>query len=129
MHSIGQAAKRSRVNIETIRYYEREGIVPRAERTASGRRFYDDAAIAQLRFVRRCRDLGFPIADIRALLELSSNATRPCGDVKDIGERHLHDVRARLADLRKLESALADLVQQCTADRPDCPVLKQLFAD
>ena len=129
MHSIGEAAKRSRVNIETIRYYEREGIVSRAERTASGRRLYDDAAIAQLRFVRRCRDLGFPIADIRALLELSSNATKPCGDVKDISERHLHDVRARLADLRKLEAALADLVQECTKDRPDCPVLKQLFAD
>lgn len=129
MHSIGEAAKRSRVNIETIRYYEREGIVPRAERTASGRRLYDDAAIAQLRFVRRCRDLGFPIADIRALLELSSNATKPCSDVKDISARHLHDVRTRLADLRKLETALADLVLECTEDRIDCPVLTQLFAD
>ena len=129
MQPIGEAAKLSGVNIETIRYYEREGIVPNAERTASGRRLYDDAAIARLRFVRRCRDLGFPINDIRTLLDLSSNSTKPCNDVRVIGQRHLEDVRARLVDLQKLEAALVDLVQKCTEARSECPALKQLFAD
>ena len=129
MQPIGEAARLSGVNIETIRYYEREGIVPNAERSASGRRQYDDTAIARLRFIRRCRDLGFPICDIRALLDLSSNATKPCHDVRVISQRHLEDVRARLADLQKLEAALEDLVQECAEVRSDCPALKQLFAD
>ncbi len=129
MQPIGEASKLSGVNIETIRYYEREGIVPNAERTASGRRLYDDAAIARLRFVRRCRDLGFPINDIRALLDLSSNATKPCHDVRVISLRHLEDVRARLVDLQQLEAALVDLVQECAEARSDCPALQQVFAD
>lgn len=129
MHSIGKAADRSGVNIETIRYYEREGLVPAAERSASGRRLYDSAAIARLRFVRRCRDLGFPISSIRTLLALSANADKPCVDVKDIGEQHLVEVRARLADLRQLESALSDLVGECEQATGECPVLRQLFAD
>lgn len=129
MQPIGEAAKLSGVNIETIRYYEREGIVPNAERTASRRRLYDDAAIARLRFVRRCRDLGFPINDIRTLLDLSSNATKPCNDVRVISQRHLEDVRNRLTDLLKLEAALVDLIQECAEARSECPALKQLLAD
>ncbi len=129
MQPIGEAARQSGVNIETIRYYEREGIVPNAERTASGRRLYDDTAIARLRFIRRCRDLGFPLRDISTLLDLSSNATKPCHDVRVISQRHLEDVRARLVDLQQLESALLDLVQECAEARSDCPALKQLFAD
>lgn len=129
MQQIGEAARMSGVNIETIRYYEREGIVPNAERTASGRRLYDGAAIARLRFVRRCRDLGFPIRDIRTLLDLSSNATKPCNDVRVISQRHLEDVRNRLTDLLKLEAALVDLIQECAEAQSECPALKQLFAD
>lgn len=129
MRAIGEAAKLSGVNIETIRYYEREGIVPIAERTPSGRRLYDEAAVARLRFVRRCRDLGYSIGDIGVLLDLSNNATKPCDDVKAISQRHLEDVRARLVDLRKLEKALVDLVQECAEAKSECPALKQLFAD
>ena len=129
MQSIGEAAKLSGVNIETIRYYEREGIVPAADRSANGRRLYDVAAIARLRFIRRCRDLGFPISDVRALLDLSDNASRQCDDVRAISERHLLDVRERLNDLRELEAALSELVQNCVGAQSECPTLKQLFAD
>lgn len=129
LQTIGQAAKLSGVNIETIRYYEREGIVPAADRSTSGRRLYDDAAIARLRFIRRCRDLGFPISDVRALLDLSSNAAKHCDDVREISERHLSGVRERLADLRELEAALADHVKACADAQSECPTLKQLFAD
>jgi len=129
MRTIGQAAKHSGVTVETIRYYEREGIVPEADRHANGRRLYDGAAIARLRFIRRCRDLGFTISDIRTLLDLSGASIRSCADVKEIGERHLTQVRERMADLETLEAALIELLQACAEDQADCPALKQLFAD
>ncbi len=129
MHSIGAASAMSGVNIETIRYYEREGIVPRPARTPAGRRVYGDAEIARLRFVRRCRDLGFPIPDIRTLLDLSAGSDAPCADVKALGERHLEGVRRKLDELAGLERALAELVERCDAGRTDCPMLNRLLAD
>lgn len=129
MLTIGKAAKLSGVNIETIRYYEREGIVPAADRSTNGRRLYDAAAITRLRFIRRCRDLGFAISDVRALLDLSENASKHCDDVRAISERHLSDVRERLSDLQELEAALSELVQTCVDAQSECPTLKQLFAD
>ena len=119
----------SGVNIETIRYYEREGIVPRAARTAAGHSVYGDADIARLRFVKRCRDLGFPIPDIRTLIDLSAGSDAPCADVKALGERHLHGVRRKLEELGRLERALAELVERCDAGRTDCPMLNRLYAD
>ena len=129
MHPIGAASTMSGVNIETIRYYEREGIVPRTARTAAGHRVYGDADIARLRFVKRCRDLGFPIPDIRTLLDLSAGSDAPCADVKALGERHLHGVRRKLAELGRLQRALAELVERCDAGRTDCPVLNRLYAE
>ena len=129
MHPIGAASTMSGVNIETIRYYEREGIVPRTARTVAGHRVYGDADIARLRFVKRCRDLGFPIPDIRTLLDLSAGSDAPCADVKALGERHLHGVRRKLAELGRLELALAELVERCDAGRTDCPMLNRLYAE
>ena len=129
MHPIGAASAMSGVNIETIRYYEREGIVPPAARTPSGRRVYGDADIARLRFVKRCRDLGFPIPDIRTLFGLSAGSDAPCADAKALGERHLRGVRQKLEDLGRLERALAELVERCDASRADCPMLNRLYAE
>lgn len=126
---IGEAARRSGVTIETIRYYEREGIVPLAERSANGRRRYDVAAVARLRFVKRCRDLGFSISEVKALLSLASDESSNCAKVKHIGEDHLDDVRGKIADLRRLETALVELLSHCEAGKTDCPMLKELFAD
>ena len=129
MQPIGAASTMSGVNIETIRYYEREGIVPRAARTAAGHRVYGDADIARLRFVKRCRDLGFPIPDIRTLIDLSAGSDAPCADVKALGERHLHGVRRKLEELGRLERALVELVERCDAGRTDCPMLNRLYAE
>ena len=129
MYSIGEAARRSGVAVETIRYYERASVVPLPDRAASGRRLYDSAGIARLRFVKRCRDLGFSIEDIRTLLALSKPGSKACSDVKRIGEGHLRDVREKIADLTRLESALAEMVAECGEQKPECPVLRQLFAD
>src|SRR3546814_1278083 len=105
MHSIGEAARQSGVTVETIRYYERERIVPPPDRSASGRRLYDPAGIMRLRFVRRCRDLGLSIADIRTLLVFCEEGGNACSDVQAISERHLDEIRSRIADLSRLESA------------------------
>ena len=126
---IGEAAKRSGVAIETIRYYEREGIVPAAERSANGRRRYGAEALARLRFVKRCRDLGFSISEVKALLSLASDESSNCAKVKRIGEDHLDDVRGKIADLGRLETALVELLSHCEVGRTDCPMLKELFAD
>lgn len=128
-YSIGKAAELSGVGIETIRYYEREGIVPPPVRTGSGRRIYDDDGVSRLRFIRRCRDLGFPIGEIRMLLSLATDRQRACAEVRTISERHLESVRQKIRDLVELETALADLHGQCGDDRRDCPMLGRLFGD
>ncbi len=128
MHEIGEAARLSGVKVETIRYYERDGVVPPPDRSASGRRLYDSAAVARLRFVKRSRDLGFSIADIKTLMALAPASGRACGDVKEIGERHLRDVRVKIADLLELEDALVALIHDCDSGRSDCPALRKLFA-
>ncbi len=126
MHSIGEASRRSGVHIETIRYYEREGILPPAERTASGRRLYDPQAIARLHFVRRCRDLGFPMADMRSLLELTESAT-PCAEAKGIAESNLATVRGKIDELQALERALTKLIAQCDDQGASCAMLNVLM--
>ena len=126
MDAIGEAARRSGVGIETIRWYERVGLVPKARRAANGRRYYGDDDVTRLRFVARCRGLGFPLRDIAALLALGE-AGGSCTAVKAIGERHLDDVRAKLADLQAMEAALAELVRRCDERHAVCPALGVLF--
>ena len=127
MHPIGEAARQSGVAIETIRYYEREGIVPPPGRSASGRRLYSVAEIDRLRFVRRCRDLGFPIVEVRELLALAEGQDN-CAQAGRIARAHVESVRRRIEELRQLETALADLAATCEAGRSDCVLLRQLMA-
>lgn len=128
MHSIGAASSQSGVNIETIRYYEREGVVPKADRSASGRRLYTDKEIVRLRFVKRCRELGFPILEIKSLLGLSAGETTSCILARSIANQQLISVREKVADLRRMEGALVDLIALCADERSDCPMLGDLFA-
>lgn len=129
MHAIGDAARKSGVNIETIRYYEREGVVPPAGRSTSGRRLYGSDDISRLRFVKRCRDLGFSLADIKSLLSLSVGTQSTCDEARTIGEGNLALVRNKIADLCRMETALEELVRHCKSGRLDCPMLAELFAD
>lgn len=128
-HSIGTAAKISGVNIETIRYYEREGVVAKAERANNGRRVYDDEAIANLRFVKRCRELGFSINDIKMLLKLSDQTAGSCDEVRKLSEANLDSVSAKIADLMNMKLALEELITSCKSGQTECPMLKGLFAD
>lgn len=127
MVAIGEASRLSGVSIETIRYYEREGIISKAERTASGRRRYSNAEISELRFIKRCRDLGFSIQDAVALRGLADEPAGACEAVEELGQKHLIDVRERIAGLRRLESALSELVSNCAKGKRNCPMLVALM--
>src|SRR5262249_17736794 len=121
---IGEISKRSGVNIETIRYYERIEMLPAPPRTASGRRIYGAFELRLLAFIRRSRELGFSLDEIRALLRLGAPGDASCREVREIARHHLEDIRARIGDLRKLERLLANTIAKCTgSSAPDCPVL------
>ncbi|WP_078059401.1 MerR family transcriptional regulator [Tropicimonas marinistellae] len=126
MHAIGEASRQSGVPVETIRYYEREGVISKAGRTASGRRVYTKADIAELRFIRRCRDLGFPLPITRKLLSLSSGETDDCGEVRAFGLSQLAEVHSKIAELQELASALEELTANCAEGSTNCPMLDQL---
>jgi MerR family transcriptional regulator, mercuric resistance operon regulatory protein len=122
--TIGQLARAAAVNLETVRYYERIGLMPQPGRTGSGHRSYDEKHVRQLSFIRRARELGFSIEDIRTLLMLAAPTQRSCAEVKEIACAHLISVQTKLADLAKLENILATTVAQCSGDdSPACPVL------
>lgn len=124
-----ELARRTGCDLETIRYYEKIGMMPDPPRTASGYRVYDAAHVSRLRFILRARELGFAIEEIRGLLALVDGGTQTCAEVKERTERHLADVRAKIADLRRIERVLAATAARCTGDEvPDCPVLDALTA-
>lgn len=120
-------ARRTGCNLETIRYYEKIGVMPEPPRTASGYRVYDERHVCRLRFILRARELGFAIEEIRGLLGLVDGGTQTCAEVKERTERHLADVRAKIADLKRIEKVLAATAAQCSGEQvPECPVLEAL---
>lgn len=126
--TIGRLAELSGVNLETVRYYERIGLMPEPGRTDGGHRIYDPVHRRRLTFIRRGRELGFGIDEIRALLALAEPQRRSCDEVRVVASTHLQDVRAKIADLVRLEALLAVTVDRCDsrADAPSCPVLDLL---
>ena len=125
---IGELSRRTGCNIETIRYYERIGLLPTPSRR--GRfRSYAREDVARLGFVRRARELGFTLDEVRALLGLANGGESRCADVRDLAASHLKDVRERIADLERMERVLADSVRACDAGlEPGCPLLDALGA-
>ena len=124
--TIGQLSRRAGVGIETIRYYERIGLMPRSPRTGGGRRAFGMDSCITLSFIKRCRELGFSLDDIRALLILRAS-DRNCSDVKSIASRHLEAVRVKLHALSEIEGNLTALIARCPGDAsPECPVLDAL---
>lgn len=124
---IGILSERSGVNIETIRYYERVALLPKPQRSAAGYRLYRTTDSDRLCFVRRARDLGFSLDEVRRLLDLADQKSRSCRRVHDIAVEHLAEVRAKIDDLRRMERVLATLVKACTqGTMPACPLLETL---
>lgn len=126
--TIGVLAKRTGCKVETIRYYERIGLIEEPLRSAGGHRHYAEAHLKRLNFVRRARDLGFPLETVRALLALATPGDRTCAEVERLATTHLETVRAKLADLRRLKKVLDDLVARCKGGTvPECPIIEALF--
>jgi MerR family mercuric resistance operon transcriptional regulator len=125
---IGALSAATGCHIETIRYYERIGLVPRPPRSAGGRRVYGADHALRLNFVRRSRELGFSLTEVRALLALAEGG-QSCGEVRRLTLAHLADVRAKIADLERLAATLAETAVRCRGGRsPECPILETLAA-
>jgi len=126
--TIGRLSRATGCNIETIRYYERIGILPPPPRSPGGHRLYGEAHFKRLTFVRRARALGFTLDQVRGLLRLVDDNDYTCGEVHTIAVAHLAEVRHKIADLKKLEATLADMAAQCAGGEvPECPVIEALY--
>lgn len=125
--NIGQAASASGVSAKMIRYYEQNGLIPPAGRTAAGYRAYSMKDVHVLRFVRRARDLGFSVIEIGDLLQLWRNRSRRSASVKRIALAHIEDLRRRIEEMEQMAATLEQLASSCSGDdRPDCPILVDL---
>ena len=126
--SIGALSRCTGCNVETIRYYERIGIMPEPARTAGGHRQYDQGHVRRLSFIRRSRALGFSPDTVRELLSFVDGGEWTCEDVQAMTLAHLGETRRKIADLRKIERVLADMAAECEGGTvPDCPIIEALF--
>lgn len=124
---IGELAKATGTKAETIRYYEREGILPAADRTDSNYRDYSSDHLATLTFVRRARELGFSMAQVRELLVLSDHDDKPCADVDQLVQRQMAEVERKISDLNSLRVELGQMLKSCQSDRVgECRIVESL---
>lgn len=126
--TIGEIARRAEVGIETIRYYERQGLLLEAGRKSSGYRQFDEGAVRRLRFIRRAKQLGFTLKEIKGLLGLRVDATATRSDVRRQAEAKIEDIIAKIRDLERMKLALQQLMQTCHGDgeAANCPILEAL---
>lgn len=124
----GALAARTGCNLETIRYYERIGLLPPPPRSAGGYRLYGRDLLKRLNFIRRSRELGFALAEIRGLLRLVDGRKFTCAQVETLARDHVHEIRRKIADLRKFQRVLETMASQCSGGTvPECPIIDALF--
>lgn len=125
---IGELARESGVGIETVRYYERSKLMPNPPRSEGGRRVYTEGHLKRLVFIRRCRQLGFSLEEIRGLLGLVDGREYTCGEVQALTLGHAETVRRRIESLRRLEETLSRIAAKCGGGTvPDCPIIDALL--
>ncbi len=129
--TIGQVAERVHVNVQTVRYYERRGLLPEPPRTASGYRQYDAEAVRRIGFIKRAQGLGFTLEEITELLDLRVDPEGSCDSVEARAERTITRIEAKIADLERMRDALTRLAHDCRHRRAsdDCPILVSLEED
>ena len=129
--AIGELSRRTECNIETIRYYERIGLLPPALRPGGRYRRYDADDIARLRFIRRARQLGFTLDEVRAFMRLAGTEGKDaCAEARNLAAAHVADIRAKIADLQAMERVLSDAICECASGRqPRCPLIEVLSRD
>lgn len=128
---IGQVAERAGVNVQTLRYYERIGLLKDPRRSPSGYRLYRPETVRVIRFIKRAQNLGFSLEEIEHLLELRDDRISSCEEVRDLAEAKMRDVDRRIRDLSALRGALETLVRSCERgdERRDCPILEAIEED
>lgn len=126
--TIGQVARRAEVGVQTVRYYEREGLLPEPARRPSGYREYPAGMVRRLLFIRRAKELGFSLREIKELLALRVDPGCTCGEIKNTALAKVADVDRKIASLHRIRGALLDLADACPGDGPtsDCPILDAL---
>jgi Hg(II)-responsive transcriptional regulator len=126
--TIGQVARRAGVGVETVRFYERQGLLAQPARRASGYRQYDEGVVAWLRFIKRAKELGFTLKEIGELLALRLDPDTTCVEIRQRAQAKLTAIEARIRDLQKIRQALLELTASCTGSGPTsaCPILETL---
>lgn len=126
--TIGEVAKAAEIGVETVRFYEREGLIAEPPRRRSGYRQYPPDTVRRLRFIRRAKELGFTLTEIGELLELRVDPRKSCADVRTLARAKMADIEAKMLDLARIQAALADLVRTCRGKgaTSDCPILDAL---
>ncbi len=126
--TIGQLARNAAVGVETVRFYERKGLLEEPDRRPSGYRQYDEAVVDRLRFIRRAKELGFTLNEIKELLSLRIDPATTCADVRQRAETKIVDIEDKMRSLRRMKKALLKLTESCSGRGPvdDCPILEAL---
>jgi MerR family mercuric resistance operon transcriptional regulator len=128
--AIGTLSRHTGTNVETVRYYERVGLLPAPARSSGGYRLYGTDHLKRLSFIRRARALGFSLSEVRKLLTLADQRRRPCSEVRVVAAAHLEDVKGKIADLRRMERVLTETVARCEAGGGShCAVIDALYTD
>jgi len=128
--TIGKLSSRTGVNIETIRYFEKVGLISPPPRTEGGHRIYDQEHLRVLGFIRRARELGFTPQEVRGILHLGGPADACCDEVREICAKHLQTVRSKMADLARLERLLSSTINRCSGDHtPHCAIIDMIEED
>jgi len=126
-YSIGQMAKTGHCKVQTIRYYEEEGLLDKAQRNAGNQRIYNKAQMDRLKFIRHSRELGFSLNQIREILSLSDQPTHGCNEVDEIARNHLNDVNSKIKRLQGMKKELTRMIKQCNGDQiADCRIIEVL---
>lgn len=127
-YKIGEVARRAKVNKETVRYYEKRGLIPRPDRRRSGYRIFTQRHIKQIKFIKRAQELGFTLSEIKGLLELRMSENTTCSDIKREAQQKYQDVVEKIEDLQRIKNTLTGLIDSCAGEGPkgECPVLEAL---
>ena len=125
---IGQLSKETGCKIETIRYYEKIGLLAEPQRTTGGHRLFEDEQLKRLTFIRRCRELGFTLDNVRDFLTLVDDDSITCGEVESLTREHLNEIEDKIKDLKAMKKVLAEMLSQCPGGtRTDCPIMDALY--
>ena len=124
----GELAKRAEVNAQTLRYYERRGLLLKPKRSESGYRLYDEDAVRRIRFIKKAQDLGFTLAEISELLSLEVEEQTACDDIREKAQAKLAEIDGKVRDLTRIRNTLNELLEACAAREPTeaCPILNSL---